>query len=64
MTSATTEKRARVKISAASNPTWVRAESSIPITTIAVMIAIQITPTVVTARVDSARVSRPKSSKV
>ena len=36
--SATTEKRARVKISAASSPTWVRAESSIPITTIAVMI--------------------------
>ena len=64
LTSATTEKSARVKISAASSPTWVRAESSIPITTIAVMITIQMTPTVVTARVDSASVLRSKSSKV
>src|ERR1700710_2223102 len=59
---ATSENSTRVKISAASRPTWVRAESSIPITTIAVMITIQITPTAVTATVDSARLSRPKSS--
>ena len=61
---ATTEKRARVKISAASRPTWVRAESSIPITTIAVMITIQITPTRVTAKVELAAASQPKSSKL
>ena len=41
-----------------------RAESSIPITTIAVMITIQITPTAVTATVDSAAAVQPKSSKL
>ena len=50
-------------ISAASRPTWVRAESSIPITTIAVMITIQSTPTAVTAAVDRRRPVQPKSSK-
>ena len=53
-----------MKISAASRPIWVRAESSIPITTIAVMITIQITPTAVTATVDSARLVSPNSSKL
>src|ERR1700759_2535610 len=64
LTRATPEKRARVKISAASNPTWVRAESSIPITTIAVMITIQITPTRGTAKVGLAAASQLNSSKL
>ena len=55
---------ARVKISAASRPTWVRAESSIPITTIEVMMMIQTTPTAVTAKVDSAAAVQLNSSKV
>ena len=48
-------------ISAPSRPTWVRAESSIPITQIAVITAIQITPTNVTANVDAAAESQPTS---
>src|ERR1700761_680691 len=59
---ATTEKRAKVKISAASRPTWVRAESSIPRSTIQVISTIQATPTAVTAAVDSAAAVQPKSS--
>ena len=38
-----------------------RAESSMPITQIAVITAIQITPTKVTAKVDSAALSQPTS---
>ena len=51
-------------ISAVSSPIWVRAESSIPISTIAVISAIQSTPTAVTATVEAAAESQPKSRKV
>ena len=50
-------------ISAASSPIWVRAESSIPIRTIAVMSAIQTTPTTVTAKVEAAAESQPTRRK-
>ncbi len=64
LTRATIANSARVTISAPSRPTWVRAESSIPITTIEVISAIQTTPSAVTATVDSARLFSPKSSKL
>ena len=51
-------------ISAASSPTWVRAESSIPITTIAVISTIQSTPTAVTADGRCRRRVQPNSRKV
>ena len=51
-------------ISAPSRPTWVRAESSIPITTIEVIRAIQMTPTRVTATVEAAADSQPTRRKV
>ena len=41
-----------------------RADSSMPITQIAVMIAIQTTPTAVTATVESAADCQPKSRKL
>src|SRR3954451_11446105 len=63
-TSATTEKITSVMISALSRQTCVRAESSIPITQIAVMIAIQTTPTMVTAVVESAALCQPTSRKL
>ena len=50
-------------ISAASRPIWVRAESSIPISTIAVISAIQTTPTAVTAAVDSAAESQSEQQE-
>ena len=53
-----------MRISAPSKPTWVRAESSIPIVTIAVMMMIQITPTKVTQKVESASELASKSRKV
>ena len=59
--SATTAKAASVRISAPRRPTCVRAESSMPITQIAVMIAIHTTPTDVTANVDAAALSQPTS---
>src|ERR1700755_2837785 len=58
-TSATTANAASVTISAASSQRCVRALTSTPITQTAVMIAIQTTPTAVTASVDGA--STPKS---
>ena len=61
LTSATIANSASVMISAPSSPTWVRAESSIPITQIVVMIAIHTTPTAVTATVLAAALSQPKS---
>src|SRR3954470_10325350 len=61
LTSATTEKSTSVTISAPSRPTCVRADSSMPITQIAVMIAIQTTPTSVTASVESAALCQPTS---
>src|SRR6476659_6803660 len=61
LTSATTENATSVMSSALSNPTCVRAESSMPITQIAVMIAIQTTPTAVTAAVESAALCQPTS---
>ena len=61
---ATMANSARVKISAASRPIWVRAESSIPITTIAVIRRIQTTPTAVTAAVEAAAESQPTRRKV
>ena len=48
-------------ISAPSSPTCVRADSSMPITQIVVMTAIQTTPTAVTANTDSAALSQPTS---
>src|SRR5512133_2160807 len=61
LTSATTANTASVTISALSSPTCVRAESSIPTTQIQVMIAIQTTPTAVTASVESAADCQPTS---
>ena len=52
---------ASVMTSAPSRPTWVRADSSMPITQIAVITAIQSTPTSVTAKVESAALSQPTS---
>jgi hypothetical protein len=63
-TSATTANTTSVMISALSRPTCVRAESSIPITQIAVMTAIHTTPTAVTARVESAAPCQPTSRKL
>jgi hypothetical protein len=59
--SATSANAASVTISAPSRPTCVRADSSMPITQIAVMIAIQTTPTAVTANVESAALSHSTS---
>ena len=56
-----TANSASVMISAPSSPTCVRADSSMPITQIAVMIAIQTTPTAVTANVDAAADCQPTS---
>src|SRR4051794_31230622 len=61
LTSATIENSTSVMISAPSRPTCVRADSSMPITQIAVMIAIQTTPTSVTANVESAALCQPTS---
>src|SRR6476646_7893324 len=61
LTSATTENSASVRISAPSRPTCVRAESSMPITQIAVMTTIHTTPTAVTAAVESAALCHPTS---
>src|ERR1044072_7355866 len=61
LTSATTENSTSVTISALSSPTCVRAESSMPMVQIGVMIAIQITPTSVTANVESAALCQPTS---
>src|SRR3954468_13329515 len=61
LTSATIENSTSVTISAPSRPTCVRADSSIPITQIVVMIAIQTTPTSVTANVESAALCQPTS---
>ena len=61
LTSATIANSASVISSAPSRPTCVRADSSIPITQIAVMIAIHTTPTAVTATVLAAALSQPKS---
>src|SRR6478609_4841281 len=61
LTSATIENSRSVTSSALSSPTCVRADSSIPITQIAVMIAIQTTPTAVTATVESAALCQPTS---
>src|SRR5262245_34098933 len=61
LTSATTENRTSVTISAPSRPTCVRADSSMPITQIVVMTAIQTTPTSVTANVESAALCQPTS---
>ena len=63
-TSATTEKSTSVISSAPSRPTCVRAESSMPITQIAVITAIHTTPTAVTATVESAALCQPKSRNV
>ena len=52
---------ASVITSAPSSPTCVRADSSMPITQIAVITAIQITPTKVTAKVESAALCQSKS---
>src|SRR5882757_5606550 len=60
-TSATTEKTTSVTTSAPSRYHCVRADSSIPMTVIAVMTAIQTTPTRVTANVELAAASQPKS---
>ena len=57
--SATTANAASVRISAPSSPTCVRAESSMPMTQIVVITAIQTTPTAVTATTDSAALSQP-----
>src|SRR4029078_9647672 len=62
LTSATTENSTSVTISALSSPTCVRADSSMPMTQIVVMIAIQITPTSVTANVESAALCQPTST--
>src|ERR1044072_2916895 len=64
LTSATTAKAARVTISAASSPIWVRAESSLPISTIAVTTQIQTPPTAATAAVEAAAESQPTRRKV
>src|SRR3954452_16752160 len=61
LTSATTENSASVTISAPSRPTCVGADSSIPTRQIHVMIAIQTTPTIVTASVESAALCQPTS---
>src|SRR3954471_24563890 len=61
LTSATTENSASVTISAPRRPTCVRADSSIPTRQIQVMIAIQTTPTTVTANVESAALCQPTS---
>ena len=53
--------RASVITSAPSRPTCVRADSSMPITQIAVITAIQITPTSVTAKTESAALCQSKS---
>src|SRR3954454_1644537 len=59
--SATTENSTSVMISAPRRPTWVRADSSMPMTQIVVMTAIHTTPTVVTANVESAALCQPTS---
>jgi hypothetical protein len=64
LTRATTAKMPSVISSALRRPTWVRAESSMPITQIAVMIAIHTTPTAVTAAVELAALSQSKSRKL
>jgi hypothetical protein len=61
LTSAKIANSSSVISSALSRPTCVRAESSMPITQIAVMIAIQTTPTSVTASVEAAAESQPTS---
>jgi hypothetical protein len=61
---ATIAKSERVSSSALRRPTCVRAESSIPMTQIAVMIAIHTTPTAVTAAVESAADCQPTSRKL
>src|SRR3954452_23272938 len=63
-TRATTANTTRVTISAPSRPTCVRADSSMPITQIVVMTAIQTTPTAVTAAVESAALCQPTSRKL
>jgi hypothetical protein len=60
-TKATIANRASVISSAPSRPTCVRADSSMPITQIVVMIAIHITPTAVTATVESAALCQSTS---
>ena len=61
LTSATAANSARVRISAVSSHFCVVAFSSMPITQIHVMIAIQTTPTSVTAQLVSAADCQPKS---
>src|SRR5580765_1705989 len=62
--SATIANTIRITYSAASRNHCVRAESSMPIVTMAVMIRIQITPTNVTQKVLAAAWSAPKSRNV
>src|ERR1044072_8720318 len=61
LTRATIENSTSVMISAPSRPTCVRADNSMPMTQIVVMIAIQMTPTAVTANVESAPPRKPTS---
>src|SRR5947209_12443665 len=63
-TRATIENKTRVTSSAPSKPTWVRAESSMPITQIAVITTIHATPTAVTATVEAAAPCQPNSKNV
>ncbi len=64
MTIATTANSASVATSAVSSHCCVLALSSMPMTQIHVMIAIQITPTIVTAHIVEAAASQPNSRNV
>jgi hypothetical protein len=63
LTSAVTEKTARITSSALSSPHWVRAEISMPTAVITVVMAMKRTPTSVTANVEFAAESQPNRRK-